>query len=743
MRNSLAKTTSPSAGSPRSGTGVLTATFVAATALGAALLFLVEPLIVRMMLPLLGGSPAIWNTAMVFFQGALLAGYLLAHVARRGLPWASRPWIQIAFVALGLIVLPVAIPSGWTPPSAGQPLWILATLTVALGVPFVALAMLGPTLQGWFADTSHPQRQEPYFLYAAGNTGSIVGLLSYPLLVEPLIGLKTQATLWTAGYGILLVLLVATALLRKRHPSHREAVATNVDASTERDDKATDGAPTSWRARGAWVLMAAIPSGLLLAVTQHISTDIASVPLLWVVPLTIYLGTFVIAFAKPTSGCPPTLGRVASLMVLFVVAILPIVPTTTTWLVLGLVITLSAFGLLALAIHLELAGRRPSASQLTDYYLWIAVGGLVGGVGVALVAPIIFDSIAEYPLLLAAALGLLWLAPSSRKSTNRRFPKYIGGATLIAVILTVLLLGAEVSRLFLLVIAVGGVITYLVSEDQPRVFIATVAAIIPVIMMTVALQPTLHQSRSFFGVIRVTASNDHHVLSHGLTVHGSQQFEPVISNEPTTYYSRESGVGSIMRALTADPTPRRIAVVGLGAGTLATYGRSSDQFEFFEIDQSVRDVAENPVYFTFLSDTPSTVRTSIIDGRIGVANSEGGFDLIVLDAFSSDAIPVHLLTQEAIEIYAKQLSPSGAVAVHISNRYFDLEPVVSRVAAEVGMQAHVLRISGSHWIVLTDPENLNPSIAAELKNWTPARLSAETPLWTDDYANLLPALTGF
>ena len=722
---------------------VLTVTFIAATALGSALLFLVEPLIVRMMLPLLGGSPAVWNTAMVFFQGALLAGYLLAHLARRGLPWSSRPWIQIAFVALGLILLPVAIPSGWAPPSGGQSLWILALLTLALGVPFVALAMLGPTLQGWFADTSSPRRRDPYFLYAAGNTGSIVGLLSYPLLVEPFIGLRTQSRLWAIGYGILILLLIATALLRRRHPSRHESLVTSIDTPGTHNSDAVDRAPTSWRTRVAWVLMAAIPSGLLLAVTQHISADIASIPLLWVVPLTIYLATFVIAFSKPTKGCPPTLGRVASLMVLFVVAILPATLVSSAWLVAGLVINLGAFGLLALAIHFELAGRRPPANQLTEYYLWIAVGGLVGGVGVALVAPVIFDSVTEYPLLLIAALGALWFAPFAYKSTKRRYSIYVGGATFLVVLLLSLFQGTGVSRLLLLAIAVGGSVTYLASQDRPRVFMATVAAIIPVVMIVVASQPALHQDRSFFGVIRVTEADGHHVMSHGSTIHGSQQFEPVISEEPTTYYQRGSGVGRIMQVLTTDAPPRRIAVVGLGTGTLVTYGRSSDDFEFFEIDQSVQDMAENPDYFTFLSETPSSVTTNIVDGRIGLEESDGYFDLIVLDAFSSDAIPVHLLTREAVDIYAKQLSPTGVIAVHMSNRYFDLEPVVARVATEFGLQAHILKAQASHWVLLTDPQNLDPSIATELANWTQAPLRPETPLWTDDYANLLAALRGF
>ena len=744
MTDSLAETPSVSSSIDitQSSMRVMTVTFIAATALGSALLFLVEPMIVRMMLPLLGGTPAAWNTAMVFFQGALLAGYLLAHLARRGLPWSSRPWIQIAFVSLGLIMLPVAIPNGWEPASGGQALWILAVLTVALGVPFVALAMLSPTLQGWFADTSHPQREEPYFLYAAGTVGSIVGLLSYPLLVEPLIGLRTQSRLWAMGYGVLLVLLVASAGLRRRHPFRQETLTASVDPSGARDKKGVDSATIPWRVRGAWVLMAAIPSGLLLAVTQHISTDVASIPLLWVVPLTIYLATFVIAFSRPTRGCPPTLGRVASLMVLFFVITSSIALASPAWFVVVVVINLGAFGLLASAIHFELAGRRPPENRLTEYYLWIAVGGLVGGVGVALVAPIIFDSVTEYPLLLLAALGLLWWAPFAHKSAGRRYPVYVGSATVLTVLLLATLAGTDKIYILILAIGVGGIVTYLVSEKWPRVFITTMACVL-VIVTLISFQSSLHQSRSFFGVLRVIEADEYHVLTNGSTVHGSQRFEPGISVEPTSYFVRDSGVGRVAQVLTTNSPPRRIAVVGLGTGTLATYGRSGDEIVFFEIDQSVLDIAQHPEYFTFLSDTPASVTTKIVDGRLGLADSRGEFDLIVLDAFSSDAIPVHLLTKEAVEVYTDKLSPFGVVAVHISNRYFDLAPVVGRVATEVGMQAHILKTSESHWILLSDTEHLDPLVATELRDWTLVQTSADTPLWTDDYANLLAALRGF
>ncbi|MEA3502552.1 MAG: fused MFS/spermidine synthase [Actinomycetota bacterium] len=704
-------------------------TYVAAAGLASALLFVIEPLAVRMMLPLLGGSAAVWNTAMVFFQTALLVGYLMAHLARRRLPWSTRPWLQIGLVALGLVALPVAIPAGWDPPADAQALWVLAVLFVMLGLPFAALSMLSPTLQAWLADTSHPRRAEPYFLYAAGNVGAVIGLLGYPLLVEPFIGLREQARLWTIGYVILLGLLAASAMLRQRYPAPPLPPA--VDEVDALDTRIT------WRRRGAWVIMAAVPSGLLLAVTQHISTDVASIPLLWVVPLTIYLATFVVAFARPTKGCPPGLGRIALIAVILLAATLSF---GARWLTLGLLINLGAFAVLALAVHFELAGRRPTADRLTEYYLWIAVGGLVGGVGVALIAPVAFNRVTEYPLLVIAVLAILWWAPFTQRSTRKRYPLYAGLLTVLVVAAFALgVLGPWI--LVATVVAIGGSATYLISQKRPRVFIATMAAVLAI--MALVSEPSLHESRTFFGVLRVYEENGIHVLVHGSTVHGSQEFAPEINVEPRTYYRRDTGVGRVMDALAGDGPARRFAVVGLGAGTLAAYGRPADSFEFYEIDRAVLDIAEDHSLFTFLSDSRAAVFSHIVDGRIGLQNSEGDFDLIVLDAFSSDAIPVHLLTNEAMSTYMQKLSSNGALAVHISNKYFDLEPVVARLGIEIGLVSHVYATPDSVWMMLSRPGRVDPKVAEELHNWTAVPAPTGTPLWTDDYANLLAALKGF
>lgn len=377
----------------RSGRLVKTA-YIAAAGLGSALLFMVEPLAVRLLLPSLGGTPAVWITALVFFQFALLLGYLVAHMARTRVPWSVRSWALVGLVGAGFAFLPVALPSGWEAPSAGITPWVMSALGVMLGLPFIGLSALSPTLQSWFSDTNHPQRDEPYFLYAAGNVGSAVGLLSYPFLLEPNLGLKTQGVLWTLGYGILFALLAMCAGLRHRYRSTVPKVTI-----------LTEGVIVSTSDRFRWVALAAVPSGLLLAVTQHISTDIAAIPLLWVVPLALYLGSFVAAFAKPTTG-PSTKLRMAALASAPIIFVLEPVRSSRS-LVVAIVGSLVAFALLSLAINFELAARRPPVADLTEYFLWIAVGGLVGGVLVAIAAPIVFQSVAELPILVVAALLII------------------------------------------------------------------------------------------------------------------------------------------------------------------------------------------------------------------------------------------------------------------------------------------------------------------------------------------------
>jgi spermidine synthase len=710
----------------RRSTRLIKATYIAAAGLGSALLFMIEPLAVRLLLPSLGGTPAVWITALVFFQFALLLGYLAAHMVRTRVPWKVRSWALVGLVGAGFAFLPVVLPSGWQPPSTSIAPWVMGALGVMLGLPFVGLATLSPTLQSWFSDTNHPQREEPYFLYAAGNVGSAVGLLSYPFLLEPNLGLNTQSVLWTLGYGILLVLLTVCAGLRHRY---RSAVPKVVPAAAKADVSSSD--------RFRWVLLAAVPSALLLAVTQHISTDIAAIPLLWVVPLALYLGSFVVAFAKPTSGPSRNLRLAALASPIFMVSVMLTPAHSTRWLFVAIVTSLTAFTFLSLAINFELAARRPPISDLTEYFLWISVGGLVGGVLVAIAAPIVFRSVVELPILLVAALMIITAPKEMPIPSIRRI--LVPTVAVLAGFLFVLG-GLQENPIWLAVAIVGALLLlYALRKHMPTFAAFLIGAILLASLVTPG--STLHQDRSFFGVLRVSDSEGVHSLAHGSTIHGSQQFAPEISLQPTTYYQTDSGVGRLMTALTAGGNARKMGIVGLGTGTLAVYGRDIDQIDFYEIDQKVVEIAENPDFFTFLADSASVVEISVVDGRLGLAASLGGYDMIVLDAFSSDSIPVHLLTKEAFEIYVDKLNPDGVLAVHVSNRHFDLEPVVQNVAADQGLSTSVLTTDGSKWLAVYSATASGPAVA-EATEWS-AATHKDALVWTDDYADVLSALNGF
>jgi hypothetical protein len=709
---------------------LVTVIYTATAALASTLLFVVQPLAVRMLLPLLGGSAAVWNSALVFFQSALLVGYLLAHQGRLRLPWAARPWIQIAGVALGLVVLPVALPGGWEPPSDAPSLWVLSALLVMVGLPFIALATLSPTIQAWLAETDHPRAEEPYFLYAAGNAGSVGGLLAYPLILEPLFGLQDQARLWAVGYALLIGLLIASAALRRRHL-----------VSARRPESFIESEPPSRAMKFRWIAMAAVPSGLLVAVTQHITTDVAAIPLLWVLPLAIYLGTFIVAFGTPRSRVPVLLVRAA------MIAAIPLAASLVGQigsLMTGLLIHLGGFAILALTVHIALATQRPEADQLTAYYLWISVGGLIGGVAVALVAPIVFDRILEYPLLVAAALIIIGGAatPAGDKS-QPSLPGMVVPALVVAATGAVIWFAGSDGdgRMLVGAVAIGLAALYLICRDRPRAYAASAAVLLVVTAMT-QFEPALSQSRSFFGVVRVTEEDRTHQLEHGSTIHGAQEWWPEPSTEPLTYYRRGSGVGRLFAATRRSDPTLEVGVIGLGAGTLAAYGNTGDFFDFYEIDADVARIASDPTQFTFLEATAADFDVTVVDGRIGVERSERTYDVIVLDAFSSDAIPVHLLTAEAIAAYADKLDSDGAIAAHISNRYFDLGPVIARLAEEVDMRAWKLDEDGSTWVVLA-PEVRPQEVSTDLADWEALTSPAGTPLWTDDYVNLLSALRSF
>lgn len=764
--------------------------YTAAIFLSAALLFMVQPMAARLVLPRLGGSPAVWNTCMLFFQAVLLLGYGYAHVlTRRG---GLRPQVIIHAVVLaaGLAALPIGIRAGWTAPGPGTSaaLWLLGLLALAVGLPFFVLSTTGPLLQRWFATTDHRDARDPYFLYAASNIGSLAALLAYPLLLEPWLRLSTpaasmfpprwlplsQTTLWAAGYSLFAVLAVACGIVAARRQAPALPAAAPADAGAR---------PTHLRRLG-WIACAFIPSSLMLGVTQYLSTDIASIPLLWIVPLTLYLLTFIIAFSR-RGGPAIRYARIATgILAVLIAATYRMTDKPPLWILLLLhpALLLAA----GLAWHGRLAGLRPSPTHLTEYFFWIALGGVLGGLFNALLAPALFTGVYEYPLVLAlACLLAAWPAGPALR------PRQSGAlARLLDVVLPLALAGAMVAGDLWLArrAEVDPTLRAAVQVWAPAVlalafmFRPVRGALAVGVIIAVALarpggaEPVLHASRTFFGVYRVmelpatpmvigdeagkrtVEVASRRLFQHGTTTHGTQFVDRALARVATSYYHRSGPVGQIFQAYEGRAILNQVGVIGLGAGTLAAYAPPGGAMTFYEIDPRVITIATTPSLFTFIDDARNDrgARIECVpgDGRLQIAEAgPGQFGLIVLDAFSSDAIPVHLITREAMSLYLDKLAPGGLVAVHISNHYLNLRPVLEAIALDLklfGLVGDDPKITSlqqvledkrvSTWVVLArDRADLAPLIGAP--TWT-TLISRERDelapyLWTDDFSNIL------
>lgn len=696
------------------------AVFTVASLLGSTLLFLVQPIIGRLLLPRAGGTASLWNTAMVFFQAALLAGYLLAHLGTSVLGVARHRYAHLALLVLPLAFLPLAVPNDWSLDAGSDP--IIATLGVLalmVGVPFLALATSSPTLQRWFAATDHPHADNPYFLYAAGNVGSLTALVAYPVVIERQLGLEAQTRLFAGGYVAFVVCTAAAALLV---PARRGSVATSISASSP---------PIEWTRRVRWVTWSFVPSALLLGTTRFISTDIASFPLLWILPLVLYLATFIVAFGVHD---PERVTSIAGRAV--VIGAIPLALTFLGRVPIGLALGLHLGWLLAAALlaHGRLASDRPPANRVTEFYAWVSLGGVLGGSFVALVAPVVFTRLWEYPL---AILGALLLVPAVEGSRHRLPVVFFAGATVAA--------GAWLHQdaqvqLATLAMATAGLI---VLRRPPVVFAFTMAAVMAV-GVGVTGADIVTEDRSFFGTYAVLETDGGgRVLQMGTTIHGSQ--DPERAGRPTTYYHPDGPLGPIFDAPRA---PMDAALIGLGAGEIAAYGMVGDHFTFYEIDQVVVDIASDPAYFTYLRDTPADVEIVVGDGRIELERSDTLHDVVVVDAFSSDSIPVHLLTREAIATYLDHLEPEGVLLLHVSNRHFDLAPVVERIGSTLGVSVRMIGYAPdpaayetgavpSTWVAVT---RSGATIEAIDERWE--AVGGDGPLWTDDYSNVLAVLGG-
>ncbi|MFM9996754.1 MAG: spermidine synthase [Phycisphaerales bacterium] len=904
--------------------------YTAAVFLSASLLFLVQPMAAKMLVPMLGGSPAVWNTSMVFFQGVLLAGYLYAHLVTRHLAPRRQVIVHACVVFAPLLIvtllgrLPVLDPRGFPPPGDATPtLWLLGALALAVGGPFFVLSTTGPLLQRWFSSTTHRHAKDPYFLYAASNVGSMLALLGYPFVMEASLPLLGQRRWFAAGFWVFAALVTwcGVLMLRARRdgagsgtPLSRqmrrqmkyEARGTADTPAAEEADAPL--APLSWWTRVRWVLLAAVPSSLMLGVTQHVSSDIASVPLLWVIPLAIYLLTFILAFSGRGVQLQWT-SRVFGVVAVFVaVSLLARMGRPA-----AAIIGAHFFGmfLAGLVCHGRLAAERPDPRRLTEFFLLIAVGGVLGGAFNALLAPVIFNSIGEYPIAITAACllcvpsfgdrpipadnaltrmiaarecayaviaslafalvfawaltggagnqfgfwiafglsggGLLayamwrgvrrpavhdlfipiaillylaalhaffwhawapgqWMArvigadltdipPAPRTHLGAWMGPALAAVSAAMIALRVVFVRARWPSVLLDVLtplyvfvafwfalvamyeagladgAVREVIRYapivillwLSVARRVRLGLATGMALLLFYTYAGAVDRSLLVTRTFFGVHRVAVDRSGRwiLLSHGTTRHGLQSTDPVKALTPTMYYHPTGPIGQVFKTRENDPTFDQVAIVGLGTGGLAAYGKAGQTFTFFEIDPKVEWIAKESKLFTFLDRTPAQVTVKIGDGRVKLREAPDKlYDLIIIDAFSSDAIPIHLITREAVAEYFDKLAPGGMIAFHISNRYLDLRPVLAAIAQDLNARPGTDAVA-----IVRDDQDLDPKDEAEGKidttwvvlarrledagtlaqdeRWLEMQARPDAPRWTDDYSNILKVFIGW
>ena len=645
----------------------------------AALLFLVEPMFAKMALPLLGGSAAVWTTCLVFFQITLMAGYAYAHGLMKLTGFRGQVAVHGVVLLASLPLLPIHVPTGWAPPAQPDPVWwLVRLLVVAVGLPFFALSATTPILQKWFARSGHASSGDPYFLYAASNSGSILGLLSYPFVLEPFLRLSEQRRLWTCGYGLFLLLAGISILWVWRFSLESIALdgAPKLDASMEKA-AASEPENLAQRQRFRWIAFAFIPSSLMLGVTTALTTDIPAIPLFWVLPLAIYLLTFVLVFARKSALSHVWLIRRMPFLIL--AAALPMVLKSVLPFAFFLLMELGALFVVAMVCHGELARDRPVPRHLTEFYFWVSAGGVLGGAFNALLAPAIFRTVAEFPIaLVLAAIVCPPLDAIEETSRDRAFDYLLLLALGIAVAAGILGLqakGVAPGRAYNLIIFAPSALLCLRFGKRPRRFAMGLAALILASQFYAGpYGHILHSERSFFGVYRVTNDVEKNclVLLHGSTLHGEQSLDVSRACEPLAYYTRSGPIGQVFKAYQRSPVENNVAVIGLGAGVMASYHQPGQQFTFYEIDPTVLHIAQNPRYFTYLSNCGASARVILGDARRSIPEAPpASYGMMVLDAFSGDSIPTHLLTREALALYLSKLAPHGILVYSFIKIYPD------------------------------------------------------------------------
>jgi len=719
----------------------------------ALLLFLVQPMVGKMILPSLGGTPAVWNTCMVFFQAVLLAGYAYAHGSVRLLGVRRQAGLHVVLLLAPLLVLPVALDTSNVPSSSDNPVfWLLGRLLVGVGLPFFVVSTTAPLLQFWFSRTGHKDAHDPYFLYGASNVGSLIALLGYPLLFERLWDVEGQARFWSVGYGVLIGLVVVCAImLWARSPRSGFAAADAAEQAGSGELGA--GERVSWMRRVRWVFLAFVPSSLMLGVTTHITTDLAPVPLLWVVPLALYLLTFVIVFARRPIIAHAGVVRAAPFVIAPVAIMTMQGEVALGWLPVPLHLVM--FFLAALLCHGELVADRPATSHLTEFYLWMSFGGVLGGVFNAIVAPLAFRTILEYPLVMVVAYLALrqsWTGAARRWALGGVLGLACGAVTwwLIGMLHPG---GWGTSGQRLVTILVPAAICVALYR-RPAWFASCLAGALvgSVLGAPTRSDSTIYLGRNFFGVKRVTVdkTGNYHVFLHGRTIHGMQdKRRPEV---PLAYFHPAGPMGEVFASYRRAHSPRRVAIIGLGSGVQAAYAESGDRFDLYEIDPEVARIALDRDLYTFVPDCAGETKIILGDGRLRLEEApDAEYGLIALDAFSSDAVPTHLLTREALALYLRKLEERGLIVFNISNRYFDLAPLLAALAREAGLACYVrdnvnltaeeqsMGRIGSRFLVLArQPEYLRPLIFDE--RWTKHPGDPSFPVWTDRFSSILSVI---
>ena len=703
-------------GSARNGSldwSVLTAPFLfgSTTLLGAFLLFQLEPIIARLILPWFGGSAAVWTTCLLFFQLALLLGYLYANWLITSVSTKNRRTLHLFLLAASVAFLPIIPGSRWKPTGAENPtLLILGLLTACIGLPYFVLATTSPLLQAWYARST--RGKAPYYLYSLSNFASLLALVTYPVAVEPFLSRRTQSLMWSWTYAVFVLLCGGIAWLSGKETVVSVADTQAMTTEEETEESLVNVRPTG-RRRLLWISLATCPSILLLAVTNFLSQDVAAIPFLWILPLSLYLLSFVLCFGKVRwyrRGIFLTLFPVA----IAVMSYWQLAQVDWGGIRMTLVVFAAGFFVCCMVCHGELVRLKPALNYLTTFYLMIATGGAIGGVFVGLIAPYVFTGNFELPigLTLCALLGLavLFRDPDSRFHHGRPIHLW-----------TLLSIG---------VLVLGG---FQIKVIRERISGSRVMA------------------RNFYGRLWVGDVGDagdadaYRKLKNGVINHGEQWLSPKRRREPMTYYCRYSGIGLTFEELDKQPSVKA-GIIGLGTGTLAAYSRAGDTFRFYEINPLVIRLAHTQ--FTYLKDSPGRVDVVEGDARLSLEREPPQhFDLLVVDAFTSDSIPVHLMTREAVALYLRHLKPDGVLAFHVSNRYLDLAPIVSLAAASFHKKAMMidtddnddLNCFGSMWVLISNRPGFfdNPDIQSAA---TPVESKAHLQMWTDDFSNLYQIL---